>query len=369
MNSTIQKDPLYRILQPLLFSFDSEKVHEQTLGALKNLSHVPGFGASLKKFYGFEHPALETRLWGKSFASPVGLAAGFDKNAAAFNPLFSLGFGFVEVGTVTPLPQPGNPLPRLFRLPKDQALINRLGFNNLGVRALVERLESNAPHGVLGVNIGKNQATPLAQAMEDYEMVLKQVYDHAAYIVLNVSSPNTEKLRDLQEKQALQELIERVLAVRTELVEQAKPKKPILLKIAPDLTNDLFQNILLILEDFQLDGIIATNTTVQRPHLNSAAAHESGGLSGAPLKHLSTEIIGRLYQKFENTLPIIGVGGIFTGRDAYEKIRAGASLVQVYTGMIYRGPAIAKYIKQELLELLARDGFASISQAVGADYR
>ena len=369
MHSGISQDPLYRLLRPVLFSCEAEKVHELTLRVLKNLSQLRGFGWGLKKFYGFEHPALQTHVWGRCFVNPIGVAAGFDKNALVFNPLFALGFGFVEVGTVTPLPQPGHPLPRLFRLPADHALINRLGFNNWGAEALAKQISNHPPDGILGVNLGKNQSTPMAQAIEDYAQALRKIYDHAAYIVLNVSSPNTEKLRGLQEKQALGDLLECLLAVRKELVQQKKPQKPILLKIAPDFTEDLFHNLLTTLEHFRIDGIIATNTTLRRENLSSGAAQERGGLSGAPLKHLSTGIIGRIYQKFENTLPIVGVGGVFTGQDAYEKIRAGASLVQIYTGMIYRGPAIAKNVKKELLALLIRDGFTSIAQAVGADHR
>ncbi|MBF0278435.1 MAG: quinone-dependent dihydroorotate dehydrogenase [SAR324 cluster bacterium] len=361
---------MYRFIRPILFSQDPETVHEKVITALEKSFQIPGVHGLIESFFGFEHPELQIEIFGKTFPNPIGLAAGFDKNGKVFNPMFSIGFGFVEIGTVTPLPQPGNPAPRIFRLPEDQALINRLGFNNQGVEALIHRVEQNPPSGILGINIGKNKSTPIEAANNDYTVALEKIYDHAGYIVINVSSPNTEKLRALQEKDALHSLMGQLLQIRKDLIRQGKPKKTILLKIAPDLTDETLEDIRSIFQEFALDGIIACNTTLSRDRLkNSKFAHEQGGLSGVPLRERSTQLIGKLYQKLGPSLPIIGVGGIFTGGDAYQKIKAGASLVQIYTGMIYQGPAIVYKIKNELLRLLKRDGFSHISEAVGADFR
>ncbi len=370
MNQFVSQPSLYQLIRPILFRFDPETIHEQTLRALRNAAKIPGIQQAIASFFRYEHPALQTEVFGKIFPNPIGLAAGFDKNGIVFNPLFALGFGFVEVGTVTPLPQPGNPTPRIFRLREDQALINRLGFNNQGVDALVKHVRETPPTGILGINIGKNKETPIEKAHDDYETALRKIYDHAGYIVINVSSPNTEKLRALQEKDSLHRLMGQLLKIREELAQQGKSKKVILLKIAPDLTDETFEDIVTIVQEFTLDGIIATNTTLKRDHLkNSQTAHQQGGLSGAPLCSLSTKMVGKFYQKLGASVPIIGVGGIFTGRDVYEKIRAGASLVQIYTGLVYQGPMIVKLIKQELFQLLEQDGFSSISEAVGANFR
>ena len=369
MDNFIHQDHLFQLIRPLLFKQDPEKIHGQTLWTMRHVFKCFGVSQVLQHVYGFEHPALQMELWGKTFPNPIGMAAGFDKNGIVFNPLFSLGFGYVEIGTVTPLPQKGNPVPRLFRLEEDQALINSLGFNNQGAQALLKNVRRSPPQGILGINIGKNKETPIKEAYVDYETTLRRVYEQADYIVINVSSPNTEKLRALQEQESLSILMSKLLQIRKEFVHQGKLRKPILLKIAPDLTEEIFHEIVTVMEEFELDGIIATNTTKKRDNIkNARAAKEVGGLSGVPLQKLSTRVIRQLYQHFEKSLPIIGVGGVFTGRDAYEKIRAGASLVQVYTGMVYRGPATAKFIKQELLRLLDQDGFSSVSQAVGADF-
>ncbi len=361
-------DSLYGKIQPLLFRHDPETIHEHTLTLLHQIARLPLAKKILHQAYQLDDAALQVKLWDKTFPNPIGLAAGFDKDGKAFNPLFALGFGFVEVGTVTPLPQPGNPKPRVFRLPEDLSLINRLGFNNQGVESLVAHIKKNQPDGILGINIGKNKATSIDSAVQDYDTALRTVYDHAGYITINISSPNTEKLRALQEQEALRSLIERLLTIREELVRQGKPKKVILLKIAPDLTEKTFHDIITILREFTIDGVIATNTTLERNDLKSPAGQEQGGLSGAALRSLSTQVIGKLYREFGSSLPIIGVGGIFSGKDAYEKIRAGASLVQIYTGLIYRGPAVVKFVKQELLQQLKQDGFASVADAVGADF-
>ena len=370
MGSQGDHSTLYHWIRPVLFHQDPETIHEQTLWMLHHVFKVPGVRQVFELVYGSDHSALQIEVWGKTFPNPIGIAAGFDKNGMVYNPLFALGFGFVEIGTVTPLAQPGNPRPRLFRLPEDQALINRLGFNNQGVGALIQRVMTTPPNGILGINIGKNKETPIEQAHQDYEHALQTIYDHAEYIVINVSSPNTENLRTLQEKEALHRLLSQLLKIRQALVLQGKPKKILLLKIAPDLTDETFDDLVTIIQEFALDGVIATNTTLQREALiHSNASAQPGGLSGASLRALSTKMIGKLYHRFGQSLPIIGVGGVFTGKDAYEKIRAGASLIQIYTGMIYRGPAIVKLIKHELLDLLREDGFSSVSEAVGADFR
>lgn len=365
----LHQDYLFRIVRPFLFKQDPEKVHEQTLWTIRQVYKFSGIPWLMQNIYGFEHPALKTELWGKSFPNPIGMAAGFDKNGMVFNPLFSLGFGFVEIGTVTPLPQPGNPRPRLFRCEEEQALINRLGFNNQGVQALLKNLQGTPPRGILGINIGKNKETPLKDAHVDYESVLRSAYELTDYVVINVSSPNTERLRTLQEQESLFRLMSKVLQTRKELVKWGKARIPVLLKIAPDLTDEIFRDIVSVVEVLDIDGIVATNTTLTRNNANHArVVGEAGGLSGIPLQELSTQVISRFYRHFGKSMPIIGVGGVFTGKDAYEKIRAGASLIQVYTGMVYRGPATVKYIKQELLRLLDQDGFSSVRQAVGADF-
>lgn len=360
----------YESFRPLLFCQDPEMIHERMLWLLEKTSLIPGVLSGLEKLFQWDTPLLNISVLGKTFPNPIGIAAGFDKNGKVFNPLFAFGFGFVEIGTITPLSQPGNPKPRIFRLPEDSGLINRLGFNNHGIEAMIQQLRQQPPHGILGINIGKNKITPLEKANDDYALAFQKLYDWAGYIVINVSSPNTEGLRALQEANALKSLLERLLNIRRTLIDQGIPSKPILLKIAPDLTDDGFRDIVKILHEFKIDGVIATNTTIRRDGLkNQVHSGESGGLSGTPLKDTSTQIIGKLYQELPKHLVIIGVGGIFTGKDAYVKIRAGASLVQIYTGLIYRGPGIAKLIQKELLQLLKQDGFTSVTEAIGADFR
>ncbi len=297
-------------------------------------------------------PKLETKLLGLTFTNPIGLAAGFDKDAKCFEAMGELGFGFVEIGTVTPKPQSGNPKPRLFRLKKDQALINRMGFNNGGASQIVERLKKRkkGEQLIIGGNIGKNKWTPNEKAIEDYLKVFSELYPYVDYFAVNVSSPNTENLRSLQDKEPLLELLQSIL----QLNHSYDPPKPILLKIAPDLSPMQLDDIISIALDLKLDGIIATNTTVSRDGLNSEAKLVSkigaGGLSGKPLTSRSTEIIRYLHQGLGGKIPIIGVGGIHTKEDALEKLDAGASLIQLYTGFIYEGPKLIEDIKQALIE-------------------
>lgn len=310
---------------------------------------VPGMKSVFKSLFSFEDKKLERELFGLKFKNPVGLAAGLDKNAVLIHELQTLGFGFVEIGTVTPMPQAGNDKPRLFRLPQDEAVINRMGFNNDGMEAIVERLK-NRPKGlIVGGNIGKNKATPNDKATDDYVKCFNALHDYVDYFVVNVSSPNTPGLRALQDKEPLMQLLQTLKDLNTT---KTKPK-PILLKIAPDLTNEQLDDIVEIVFTTKIDGVVATNTTIAREPLTTSKSEVEaigmGGLSGKPVKDRSTEVIRYLSQKSNKQIPIIGVGGIFTAKDAQEKLDAGASLVQVYTGFIYEGPSIAKNICKGLV--------------------
>jgi dihydroorotate dehydrogenase len=332
------------LVRPFLFLFDPERVHHFTFGAIRLLHYIPGFGALVRAIYKQKAPQLERKLFGLTFPNPVGLAAGFDKDAKLFAPLSNFGFGFIEIGTLTPKPQPGNPKKRLFRLPLDQALINRMGFNNQGVDAAVKRLKKK--HQVLiGGNIGKNKITPNVDAIDDYRYCFEALFDHVDYFVVNVSSPNTPNLRALQDKAPLTELLQTLQADNRQ---KAQPK-PLLLKIAPDLTDEQLLDIIDIVAQTQIDGVIATNTTIARDNLKDPNQAETGGLSGRPLKDRSTEVIRFLATQSNKAFPIIGVGGIHRAEDALEKLEAGADLIQLYTGFIYQGPALIKAINQALL--------------------
>jgi dihydroorotate dehydrogenase len=303
--------------------------------------------------------------FGLSFQNPVGLAAGFDKNGIALQPLAALGFGFIEAGTVTYHPQPGNARPRLFRLSEDQALINRAGFNNDGAAAFARKVERHRPDCVLGVSIGKSKITPLEEATQDYLASFELVYNVADYIAINVSSPNTPQLRELQQSEQLTSLLSALQARKRELQTQV----PLLVKLSPDLERRDLEMIVDVIERLQIDGIIATNTTISRDNLRTdaqrVAACGEGGLSGKPLRNRSTQMIAQLYELTRGRIPLVGVGGIFNADDAWEKISAGASLVQLYTGFIYQGPNIAQQINEGLANILAREGFASLDEAVG----
>ena len=351
----------FAFLSPLLRMLPAEFAHGLTLKALQR-GWVPP--APL-----VEHPSLEVQLWGKTFPNPVGLAAGFDKNAEVTDAMLDLGFGFVEAGSVTPRPQAGNPKPRLFRLPEDQAVINRMGFNNLGIEAFAVNLTKRQRKGIVGANLGKNKDT--VDAALDYELGAKCLAPLADYLVINVSSPNTPGLRALQGRRQLVDLVARTRnALDSSISPRAVKKTPLLLKIAPDLIEDDLKDIANTAMFGGLDGLIVSNTTVARPEsLKSSYAKQLGGLSGQPLFDASTAILRRMYALTYGRVPIIGVGGISSGLDAYLKIRAGASLVQLYSALVYQGPALVTNIKRDLIELLARDGFKSISQAVGADHK
>ena len=333
------------ILRPLLFKFDPEKVHHFSFSSLQKASKIPGYSRFAKANFQLENPKLEREVFGLKFKNPVGLAAGFDKDAKLYKELSQLGFGFIEIGTLTPKPQEGNPKKRLFRLKEDQAIINRMGFNNEGVEEAVKRLQSN-PGILIGGNIGKNKVTPNENAFDDYQFCFEKLFPVVDYFVVNVSSPNTPNLRDLQEKAPLTSLLLKLQKLNSE-----KPKpKPILLKIAPDLTNSQLDDIIEIVETTKIAGVIATNTTIERKDLQSEHKKQMGGLSGKPLTHRATEVIAYLHKKGKAKFPIIGVGGILSPADALEKLNAGASLIQLYTGFVYEGPTLVKKINKAILK-------------------
>ncbi|MED1952990.1 quinone-dependent dihydroorotate dehydrogenase [Brevibacillus centrosporus] len=360
---------MYQLIRQYLFQQDPEEIHEKTIHALKLAEESAPGKALLRMIYQLRDKRLETNLWGLKFPNPVGLAAGFDKNAEVYHALGALGFGFVEVGTITPQGQPGNPRPRLFRLPEHQAVINRMGFNNHGAyhasQHLVDFAYSDVP---IGINIGKNKVTPNEEAASDYSKCMDMLYAYGHYFVINISSPNTPNLRDLQETESLRVLVRAVREKAAELEARGVKKKPVLLKVAPDMSDEQMHDVVHAAVEEGISGIIATNTTLSREAvINHPNAEEAGGLSGRPLTECSTAWVKQIYQEIGDKVPIIGVGGIYNGEDAYNKIRAGASLVQVYTGMIYQGPGIAKQINKQLLKLMARDGFTHISEVVGVD--
>lgn len=341
---------MYSLLKSYLFRLDPEKAHHFTFSLIKNVSKVPGMPFLMRLIYGYSHPKLEKMVFGLKFINPVGLAAGLDKDAKLFNELGDLGFGFIEIGTLTPKPQPGNDKPRLFRLIPDEAIINRMGFNNEGVDAAVIRLKNRKNRAVLiGGNIGKNKVTPNEEAVKDYELNFTALFDVVDYFVVNVSSPNTPNLRDLQEKEPLTKLLNRL----QDLNNTKSAPKPILLKIAPDLTDSQLDDIIDIVKTTKIAGVIATNTTISREGLTASKVEiekiGAGGLSGKPLTNRSTEVIRYLKQKSNNAFPVIGVGGIHSAADAIEKINAGADLIQLYTGFIYEGPGLIKKINKEII--------------------
>lgn len=354
----------YQLAAPLLRLLDPERAHRLAINALR--SGLLG-GGLLGSRGEIDAPNLRQSLFGLAFPNPVGLAAGFDKNGEVFAPALKLGFGFVELGSVTPLPQPGNPRPRLFRIARDRAVINRMGFNNDGLEAVAARLLlRDRKAGIVGANLGKNKTTEDAAA--DYEIGVRRLAPLADYLVINVSSPNTPGLRALQGKAPLAALIDRSLKARAAAMPTHAP--PLLLKIAPDLTDDDKADIAAVALESGIDGLIVSNTTIARPAgLDASYATEAGGLSGAPLFEPSTAVLGDMYRLTGGKLPIIGVGGIGNAEQAYAKIRAGASLVQLYSALVFEGPALIGRIKHGLAELLHRDGFASIAAAVGADNR
>ena len=347
----------YRLIRPILHRLPAEAAHELSLRALE-LGAGRLFGSS--GVAEPDPPVLAQRLWGRNFANPIGLAAGFDKDARVPDAMLGLGFGFVEVGTVTPRPQPGNLKPRLFRLEQDHAIVNRMGFNSGGLDAACGRLARRTRRDTVGVNLGKNRDS--LDAVADYAEGIRRAARLADYLVINVSSPNTPGLRELQRRATLTSLLERLLEVR----EETGCRVPLLVKIAPDLTSQEREDIAHVALETGIDGLIVSNTTIERrPALVSSQAQQAGGLSGRPLFAASTALLAEMYRLTQGRLPLIGVGGIASAEDAYTKIRAGASLVQLYTAFVFAGPALVGQIKSGLASLLARDGFASIAEAVG----
>lgn len=368
------------LIRPVLFAQDPEQIHAFTM-------HMLGLGSrfnltinATESFFGA--PELPITVFGLRFPNPVGLAAGMDKTGEAVPIWPAMGFGHSELGAITFQPQPGNPAPRVFRIIPDEAIINRMGFNNEGAQAMATRLARWRASGLwpkhpVGINLGKNKITPLEKAPEDYANVLRSLWSHADFFVVNVSSPNTPNLRQLQDKTALAEILTALAETQRDILKNATHQnpplqpKPILVKVAPDLTFEALDEILALAQSQQVAGIVATNTTIARPptpgEAHATLYAETGGLSGKPLRARSTEIVRHLYKQSQGSMPIIGVGGIFTAQDAWEKIAAGASLVQIYTGMVYEGPSAARLIVTGLQEILGDHGFKDMAQAVGCE--
>jgi dihydroorotate dehydrogenase len=345
---------MFSILRPYIFSLDPEVAHDLVIKSLK-VNILP------KRLFEIENEEmLETNLFGKKLPNPIGLAAGFDKSAEVYNSLFKFGFGFIEVGTVTPKMQLGNPKPRVFRLEKDQALINRLGFNNHGSEVVTERISNNRPNGILGINIGPNKETKNKE--EDYYTCLNRLSNCASYITINISSPNTEGLRDFHDQNEM----EKLLIGLNKIKEAKKIEQTILIKLSPDINDNDISRIVELIKRYNIQGIIVSNTTdSNRENLLDVKKDESGGLSGQPLKDISTNLIKKFYKETKGKIKIIGVGGVDSGQNAFEKIAAGADAVQLYTGMVYKGPGIVKDIKKELITILKKENLKNISQVVG----
>ena len=345
---------MFSILRPFLFNLDPETAHDLTIKSLK-FNYLPS-----KMFEVEDEQILNIELLGKNFPNPIGLAAGFDKSAEVYNSTLKLGFGFVEIGTVTPLKQLGNPKPRIFRLEDDGALINRLGFNNDGMDIIRSRIKAEKRKGILGINIGPNKNTK--DQKNDFCLGLKNFFDLADYITLNISSPNTNGLIDFHEEQKLKDL----LLMLNKIKKENKTNIPLLIKISPDISDDYIPDITDIALKNDISGLILTNTTIShRDKLINKFKKEEGGLSGEPLQQISTNIIKKFYKQLNGKIPIIGVGGINSGKSAYEKIIAGASLLQLYTGLVYKGPSLVKNIKKELIQILKEDGLNNITEAIG----
>ena len=343
---------MFNILRPLIFKFSPEVAHSLAIKALK-LNNIPYTKPK-------DNHILETTFCEKKLSSPIGVAAGFDKNAEVYNPLFNLGFGFVEVGTITPKPQFGNPKPRVFRLEEDEALINRLGFNNSGSEQISQTIKENNKKGFLGINIGPNKDS--TNRVDDYLICFRKFYNLADYITINISSPNTENLRDFHNQDELNLLIEKLKNEKKEL----NSNIPLAIKVSPDLNDDQINEVSKIIIEQEIGIIIVSNTTDRnRENLKNINKLEKGGLSGKPIKNISNEVISKFYKILKDKTKIIGVGGVSNGQDAFEKITSGATLVQLYTGMVYRGPHIASKISNELIDLLKNKGFKNVSEAIG----
>ncbi len=350
---------MYQFIQPLLFRLDAERAHNLTLALLRIAGNFPLAPIFLSKFFQVNDPRLEIEAFGVRFKNPIGLAAGYDKNGVAVRGLGCLGFGHIEVGTVTRFAQAGNPRPRIHRVPESRALINSMGFPNVGV----DRLSVDRSSTRIGINIGKSKDTPLERAAEDYCRLLERVHAQADYVAVNVSSPNTPGLRQLQSRSAINDLLRSVTSLRNNLI----PRVPLLVKISPDLSEAEIDDVLTAVQDNGVDGIIATNTTTSREGV--PASTRTGGLSGEPLRSRSTEIIRHIARRTEGKLPIVGVGGIASASDALEKLRAGARLIQIYTGLVYAGPGLVSRINRGLVQACEQEGVRSVAQLVGGGIR
>jgi dihydroorotate dehydrogenase len=356
---------VYSLIRPLLFTLDAERSHDLTLGLLQTAYRVPGVAPLLRRRYADRTPSLPVEVMGLRFPNPLGLAAGLDKEARCLAPLLDFGFGFLELGTVTPQPQPGNPKPRLFRLTRHAAIINRMGFNSSGLENFLANLAAQPRRGLIGINLGKNKLTPEAQAIDDYLTGLRAVYAHADYVTLNISSPNTPGLRALQDEAPLAALLAALKNEQNLLAQAHGRHVPIAVKIAPDLDDNGIDAITRLLVAHKMDGVIATNTTITRLGLEQEPqAREAGGLSGRPLRALSTQVIGRLHSTLQGRIPIIGVGGIGSADDAWEKLVAGADLIQLYTAFIYQGPGVVKEIVRGLAERIHAQGASNLADAL-----
>jgi len=336
---------MYKILRNFLFLFDAELIHEFSVKFIRIFSSIPIFKLIIRKIFVVNHVSLEKKLFGLTFKNPVGLAAGFDKNAEYYRDFSNFGFGFVEIGTVTPLPQPGNPKKRIFRLVEDKSLINRLGFNNKGVEVVANNLKKRRDI-IIGANIGKNFFTENVDAHNDYLICLKDLHDYVDYFAVNISSPNTRGLREFHDKELLKPLLEKLVNQNNKMTS----RKPLLLKISPDINDQQLDDVVQLVLELQIDGVIATNTTLSREGLLSKYKKENGGLSGMKLNNRSNSIISILRKKLGRDFPIIGVGGIMSAENALEKIKCGADLIQLYTGFIYEGPSLIKRINKSLLD-------------------
>ena len=345
---------MFSIFRPFIFSLDPETAHEIAINSLK-------FNVLPKNIFQVENEELlETNLFNEKLPNPIGLAAGFDKSAEVYNSLFKLGYGFVEVGTVTPRRQLGNPRPRIFRLEKDQALINRLGFNNHGSEIVSKRISKNLPNGFLGINVGPNKETKKKE--EDYYLCLSRLALYAGYLTINISSPNTEGLRDFHDQHELEKLLTGINKIRKE----KNISKPVALKLSPDINNSEISKIIELIIKYSIDGIIVSNTTdSNRENLTDFQKNEKGGLSGQPLRNLSTDLIRKFFKDTKGKIQIIGVGGVDSGQSAFEKISVGANAVQLYTGMVYKGPGVVRDMKKELISIIKKENFKNISEAVG----
>ncbi len=363
---------MYRLIRPILFELDAELIHRVAMSMLALIMRIGFLRALFARYFRIQNPVLEQHLLGIDFENPVGLAAGFDKDAKYFNALNALGFGSIEIGTITAVAQDGNPRPRLFRLPKDRALLNRMGFNNEGSQAVANRLQKTNIETILGINLGKSRVVEISDALSDYEVSFERLFDFGHYFVVNVSSPNTPGLRGLQQRAPLLELLRGLQTLNQKLaVDRNSSPRPLLVKISPDLSDQELDDILAIVQRCKISGIIATNTTLERDTLCSAEQSllGSGEISGLPVQDRSRDIISKIYTRTHGRLPVIGVGGIFDAEDALRTIEAGASLVQIWTGFVYEGPFVVRRINRDLIRLCNERGYANITDAIGTRAR